>query len=1068
MRRALLALLVLAWLITVPQSPAMAVAAEPYTFKNVNIGGGGFVPGIVFNQKEKDLIYARTDIGGVYRWDKATGKWIPLMDGIAGWDTWNRMGGVSVATDPVDPNRVYVAAGMYTNDWDARNGAILRSTNRGATWAVTELPFKGSGNMPGRGMGERLAIDPNKNNIIYYGTANANGLWRSTDYGVTWAKVTSFPNVGNFAQDPNDTQYNYNTMTQGIPWITFDPRTGTAGNATQTIYAGVADKENNLYKSTDAGATWTRVAGQPTGYVPHKGVLDHVNGYLYLATGDTGGPYINEDGEVWRLTTATGVWTEITPTPDADRYYGFSGFTIDRQDPSTIMVASQVSWWPDNIIFRSTDSGATWTRIWDWNGYPSRTFRYTQDISSHPWLTMGKQSQQPEVDPKLGWMTEAMEIDPFDSNRLLYGTGATIYGTTDLLKWDNNQQITIKPFIAGLEETAVLDLISPPTGANLLSAVGDIGGFRHTSLDAVPSMMYRTPLHVTTRSMDYAELSPSTIVRVGDTSETGVTHLGVSTDGGANWWQANGEPGGITGGGYVAISANAGSIVWAPGGAAPHYSTTLGSSWTAVSGLPTGAQVRADRVTAGRFYGYHGGKFYVSTNNGATFTQTAATGLPTGGAGWGVEGATTTTVRFKTVPGQAGHVWIVAGSPSTGQYNNGITYGVWKSTDGGTSFTRLSNVTAAENIGFGKAATGASYMAVYLVGMIDGVHGLFRSNDGGTSWVRINDDQHQYANMGEALTGDPRVYGRVYLGTNGRGIIYGDPSGTQTDTQAPTKPGTPVASAVTSSGATLTWTASTDNVAVTGYDVYRGSTLAGSTTATSFTATGLSPATAYTFTVRAKDAAGNTSVASDGVTFTTTSGTDTQAPTKPGTPVASAVTSSGATLTWTASTDNVAVTGYDVYRGSTLAGSTTTTSFTATGLSPSTAYTYTVRAKDAAGNVSTASDPVTFTTSQGGTGKACTATYTKNNEWPGGFGANVTVANTGSVAMTGWTVTWTYANGQTVTSHWSADLVQTGANVTARNLSYNGAVAVNGSTSFGFNGAWSNANTNPTPTCTPA
>ena len=79
------------------------------------------------------------------------------------------------------------------------------------------------------------------------------------------------------------------------------------------------------------------------------------------------------------------------------------------------MVATQISWWPDMIIFRSTDAGATWTRIWDWAGYPSRTFRYTMNITSVPWLTLGANPQPPEVTPKLGWMNESFEIDPFNS-----------------------------------------------------------------------------------------------------------------------------------------------------------------------------------------------------------------------------------------------------------------------------------------------------------------------------------------------------------------------------------------------------------------------------------------------------------------------------------------------------------------------------------------------------------------------------------------------------------------------------------------------------------------------------
>ncbi|GAA3418487.1 fibronectin type III domain-containing protein [Streptosporangium vulgare] len=140
--------------------------------------------------------------------------------------------------------------------------------------------------------------------------------------------------------------------------------------------------------------------------------------------------------------------------------------------------------------------------------------------------------------------------------------------------------------------------------------------------------------------------------------------------------------------------------------------------------------------------------------------------------------------------------------------------------------------------------------------------GVFRSDDTGASWVRINDDKHQYGNAGEALTGDPRVYGRVYLGTNGRGVVYADNGGTvpPPDTVPPTRPGTPVASAITSSGATLTWTASTDAVGVSGYDVYReaGATdvKVGSPASASFALTGLTADTSYTFYVVARDAAG--------------------------------------------------------------------------------------------------------------------------------------------------------------------------------------------------------------------
>ncbi len=127
----------------------MSAKSEPYIWKNVVTGGGGgFVSGIIFNTKQKDLIYARTDIGGAYRWNPTAKHWIPIQDFLSP-DDWNLYGVESLATDPVDPNRVYIAAGTYTNDW-ATNGEILRSTDMGNTWQRTKLPFKLGGNMNGR------------------------------------------------------------------------------------------------------------------------------------------------------------------------------------------------------------------------------------------------------------------------------------------------------------------------------------------------------------------------------------------------------------------------------------------------------------------------------------------------------------------------------------------------------------------------------------------------------------------------------------------------------------------------------------------------------------------------------------------------------------------------------------------------------------------------------------------------------------------------------------------------------------------------------------------------------
>lgn len=187
--------------------------------------------------------------------------------------------------------------------------------------------------------------------------------------------------------------------------------------------------------------------------------------------------------------------------------------------------------------------------------------------------------------------------------------------------------------------------------------------------------------------------------------------------------------------------------------------------------------------------------------------------------------------------------------------------------------------------------------------------------------------------------------------------------------------------------------------------------------------------------------------------------TDETPPTTPGTPVASNVTATSATLTWTASTDSggSGLAGYNIYReqGDTdpLIAQSTTNSTTLTGLTPNTQYEVYVRARDGAGNLSSPSSTVTFTTEEddGGPGDGCTATGTVQTQWGNGYVIEpVTVTNTGSSAISGWTVTFTLPSGHSIVGSWNASFSVSGQTVTARNMDYNGNLGPNGSTSFGF------------------
>jgi xyloglucan-specific exo-beta-1,4-glucanase len=768
---------ILSLLIVSQYSPILAdESRDAYRFRNVVIGGGGgFIPGIIFNTTEPNIAYLRTDIGGAYRWDQKDSRWIQLLNWI-GIDDWNLTGVESIASDPVDPDRVYLAVGTYTNEWTSQNGAILRSDDRGRSWRRFNLPFKVGGNMPGRGMGERLAIDPNNHRILYLGTRSGNGLWRSTDYGETWSQVTSFPDTGPYHEPSGGPSDTYDNDPIGVVWVTFDPR-ATVGSrhdkVSQNIYVGVADPASSLFHSTDGGQTWSAVVGQPTGVMPHHGKLAST-GILYLSYNNNAGPYDGSAGDVWKYDTGSAVWTKITPPASPlNGGYGFGGLAVDALNPNTIVVATLNQWWPDTNFFRSLDGGATWSLFWDvswtnpagWPPYlaPNYTLSYA---SIAPWLTFGaapatctaggtSNSLCPQPTPKLGWMVESLEIDPFNSDHMLYGTGATLFGTDNLTAWGTSNPVQISVKAIGVEETAVLDLISPPAGAHLLSGVGDIGGFKHDDL-TLPSVMAVNPEIGSTTSLDFAELNPSFIVRVGN-GNGGGQNIGFSSDGGTTWAPAGTAPSGA-GGGTVATASDGSRVLWNPGGQGVYFSLDYGTTWTASAGVPSGGRVGSDRVNPLKFYDFVNGTLYVSIDGGATFLASGASGLPPAG----------TSGRFKAVPGKEGDIWLAGGSDSSG------VYGLWHSTDSGASFNKLPHVEKADNIGFGMPAPHHKYVALYSSAQVHGERGVYRSDDGGWSWTRVTDDEHQFASTGGAITGDPRVYGRVYLSTNGLGIIYGD------------------------------------------------------------------------------------------------------------------------------------------------------------------------------------------------------------------------------------------------------------------------------------------------------
>ena len=745
------------WLGALALAGASALAAAPtdvpYGWKPVAIVGGGFVDGIAFHPGVPGLAYARTDMGGAYRRDTATGPWQLLLDHLPLADV-NLMGVESLAVDPHDPNAVYLACGTYTAA-TVPNGAVLRSRDRGRSWQRTDLPFKLGGNEGGRGNGERLALDPNDGRVLYLASRTA-GLWRSTDAAQTFQRVDSFPDAAwrREASDGPPPSWGGSNGKATINFLLFDPRSGARGQPSRTIYAGVSViGRPSLWRSTDAGATWQPVPGCPSRHRPMRAALAS-DGLLYIAYASEPGPHRMTDGSVWRLDPRDDRWTDITPErPSAAQPFGYATVAVDPSDARRLL-ASTAGRGKGDELFHSSDRGASWQPLFT-------TARF--DASAAPYV----------ADTHLHWLYD-VRINPANADHALFTTGYGGWETLDLRAAERGQPTHWRVMATGIEETVALALHSPTQGVPLVTAIGDYSGFVHTELDRPAPGNPKPPFFGNTHDVTGAEAAPEVIVRIGNARDGG-KNLGYSLDGGRSWREpASLPPGKLPGDGFIAVSADGRAWVWTPKGGTPHVTHDRGESWQPVQGLPAGTRVVADRVNPQRFHAMalFDDRRFTSTDAGRSFTARPLA-LPDGPVTRAAAGSHNHSTRgddrggqdrLYAAPGREDELWLPA------------FHGLYRKRGGeAEAFRRLPAVSEIHAFGFGRAAPGATEPALYLVGTVSGRYGLFRSTDAAASWQRINDDAHQWGLILQ-VSGDPKQFGRVYVGTHGRGVLYGDPA----------------------------------------------------------------------------------------------------------------------------------------------------------------------------------------------------------------------------------------------------------------------------------------------------
>jgi hypothetical protein len=714
------------------------IASASYTWRSVTVGGGGFAPGIVFSPVERGLAYLRTDMGGAYRWDARAARWVPLQDDEV---EASYMGIESIVPDPLDPNRVYMAAGMSAR----APAAIFRSDDRGAHWHKTPVPFAMGGNEDGRGLGERLAVDPRAHDTLLFGSRH-DGLWRSDDAGARWQKVAGFPLPGLGLPDRPRTTHG------GIAFVVFDPaRRGR-------VFAGSADPgARHLFRSDDGGVHWQAVTGGPaTDLLPVKAALGS-DGVLTITYCDAIGPNGITRGAVWRFDPAAAEWRDVTPLRGAAVVPGgYMGVAVARGNPKVIAISTVNRYKGGDTVWRSADAGATWSEL-------SR--RSTRDVSATPFLDFDDKAN-------FGHWIAGLAIDPFDADHAAYVTGATMYATS---AFGRTGTMAWAPWTKGIEQTAVITLVSPTGGAPLVSGFGDLGGFRHDDLDRSPPRLHRNPLLSNTNSLDYAGAAPAVMVRSGNTHQPTVpdTSLAWSADGGASWQPLRVPTGAAPAGtippertGDAAITVSADGTTFLVETIQPLVTRDRGRTWQPVRGLPSRVRVTADKADARRFYAidFTANRVVRSDDAGATFHRVASAGLP------GVLSSARTTNReaatpLVAVPGKAGALWLLVGDD------------LYRSTDFGEHWARATRDIAIARYGLGKAAPGSAWPALYAIATQGGTRGVYRSLDGGAAWARINNDAHRWGLRLRMVSGDPRRFGRVYVATDGRGIMYGDPTG---------------------------------------------------------------------------------------------------------------------------------------------------------------------------------------------------------------------------------------------------------------------------------------------------
>ena len=690
--------------------PSLPAADSGWSYSQLAMGGGGFVSG-VFSTSEEGLYYARTDVGGAYRWDKGQGKWISLSYDITEADV-GLMGIDGMAIDPDAPQNIYLLAG--TSYFSNGKSCVMISKDYGSTFEtvdVTEL-IKVSGNGMGRQNGERIAIDPVDKNILFVG-GRTGGLIKSVDGGKTWAPVDSLANATDL------TAANSN----GICSLVIDPSSSDGSKCTR-IYAAISKgSSDNVVVSNDGGESWTAVSGLPADLYPQRMRLDGQDNML-ITYGEGEGPHSHAGsrGGIYRLNMETGAVENISP---AEQIYG--DVAISKQDPNKMVAVTENVWvaqpngsYGDNF-YVTTDGGKNWKSVNETMTMSTNGIDWVESYAIH-------------------WCGCLM-IDQFDDNKIKVVSGNGVFGCDNI--WDDAPNFYFDS--RGIEETVPSELVTVPdaNGGKIITSVYDYDGFVNT--DAFEYGYTHSSKAGSMTDIAVAFENTDVMVKCGDQG------FYYTTDGGEKWRKTKKTPTDNASSGTVAVSADGNRFFWAPsGGTNLYYSDDSGESWTAAEGIFLTNDIVADPVNPNYIYAASGSAFYTSSDGGKSFEKTLAL---------------LTEARITVVPGKEGVVYIPAmGMQYSSDHGNTFER---KGTAAGciaVGIGKGKTDSSPDVIYIWGRPTSDDDMGVYA-----------SEDDGETwEAVTQGTMQFGGMGNGHFLKGDCNTYGRCYLSSVGLGVVVCD------------------------------------------------------------------------------------------------------------------------------------------------------------------------------------------------------------------------------------------------------------------------------------------------------